>query len=251
VTNLIDSAPYLAPWYFGKDKPQLFKDGKALSWKQVSEKYSGILALIDSEDKCYALLDMVTYLLPASDGKSFLIWQRDLEKVIGLQTIEILYFEVDKLQIITNYNDAIVSMREKKQLLSFTVGPTSTLSFKMNPIEDSIKIDIPPDFKKFEEFIFITELENLYINPDPKAYWHNTTMLLINTNTGLVFNYPQDWFNKSNEDYMYVWITRAIRDPATKRIHGQGIRLPDFILDETNRQILVKGFDVWRDKISN
>jgi hypothetical protein len=61
-------------------------------------------------------------------------------------------------------------------------------------------------------------------------------MLLIKPESGWVFNYPQDWFNKSNCDFDYQWITRAIRDPKTNLIHGQGIRLSDFVLDESNRQ---------------
>ena len=99
-----------------------------------------------------------------------------------------------------------------------------------------MKFSFPDEFKKFGEFILLTELDNLYENPDPNNYWHNTTMLLIKPDSGWVFSYPQDWFNKSNGDFGYEWITRAIRDPKTNLINGQGIRLSDFVLDESNKQ---------------
>ena len=65
-------------------------------------------------------------------------------------------------------------------------------------------------------------------------------MLSITPVTGEILNYPQDWFNKSGCDFGYQWITRAIKNPKTGLIHGEGIRLPDFVLDDTNRQCLSK-----------
>ncbi len=234
--KLIDDAPYLAPWYFLKDKPELIRDGEILEWKPIGTH--GITALTDSADNCFALLSMVTYILPSSDNKSFLIWQRDLEKGIGLQQINIFYYEVDKLQPIVGRDKTISRMEKLKFFIS--VEPSSKVRFAFNPKEDVMKVEFPDDFKKFGEFILLTELENMYDNPNPKKYWHNTTMLSIKADKGWVFNYPQDWFNKSNCDFGYQWITRAIRNPKTNLIHGQGIRLSDFVLDDTNRERLDK-----------
>lgn len=53
----------------------------------------------------------------------------------------------------------------------------------------------------------------------------------------LVFIYPQDWFNKADYDFGYEWITRVARDPKSGYIRGEGIRISDFILDDSNRQV--------------
>jgi hypothetical protein len=236
--NLIDKSPCLAPWYFGKDNPKLIKDENVLRWKAIGS--NGITSLTDESGNCYALLSMACYILPANDRKSFLIWDRSLEKTIGLQPIKIFYYECDKLQPIIERDKTISKMDREKSKIHFAVEPTAKVEFAFNPREEAMKFNFPDEFKKFEEFILLTELENLYHNPDPENYWHNTTMLIIKPEGGWVFNYPQDWFNKSNCDFGYQWITRAIRDPKTNLIHGQGIRLSDFVLDKSNRQQLDK-----------
>jgi len=48
---------------------------------------------------------------------------------------------------------------------------------------------------------------------------------------------PQDWFNNGAYDFGYQWITRVARDPETRRILGEGIRLGFFRLDATFRSV--------------
>jgi hypothetical protein len=236
--KLMDDSPCLAPWYFTKDNPTLVRGNKVLTWKAIGS--SGIMSLIDAEGNTYVLLNMGCYILPSKDNKSFLIWDRDLAETVGLQAIKIFYYELDKLQPIVGRDRVISQIENEKKEFYFSGDPTAKLEFAFNPREDAMKFDFPNEFKQFGEFIFLTELDNLYDQPDNQTYWHNTTMLLIRADTGWVFNYPQDWFNKSNCDFGYQWITRAIRNPKTNFIHGQGIRLDDFVLDDTNRQRLDK-----------
>ncbi|WP_298143926.1 hypothetical protein [Flavobacterium sp.] len=236
--KLMDKSPCLAPWYFSRDNPKLIKGDETLHWKTIGSH--GITALTDPIGNSYALISMSWYVLAADDSKSFLIWNRDLEKTIGLQTVQILYYESDKLRPIVGWDKTISQMESKKKIIHFAGEPAAKFEFSFNPKEEAMKFDFPDEFKKFGEFILLTELENLYDNSEPDNYWHNTTMLYINTDSGWVFNYPQDWFNKSNCDFMYQWITRAIKNPKTNLIHGQGIRIDDFVLDETNRQYFKK-----------
>ena len=234
--NLTDKSPSLAPWYFRLDNPKLLKDEEVLRWKAIGS--NGITSLRDITGNCYGLVGMACYLLPSNDSKSFLVWDRSPEKSLGLQPIKMFYYECDKLQPIIERDKAISKMDREKSKLHFAVEPTAKVEFSFNPKEEAMKFYFPDEFKQFEEFILLTELENLYHNPDSKNYWHNTTMLLIKTESGWVFNYPQDWFNKSNSDFGYQWITRAIRNPKTNLIHGQGIRISDFVLDKSNKQLL-------------
>ncbi|RZJ98248.1 MAG: hypothetical protein EOO46_25125 [Flavobacterium sp.] len=54
---------------------------------------------------------------------------------------------------------------------------------------------------------------------------------------GKISLFPQDWFNKSNADFGYQWLTRVIRNPKNNSIIGQGIRIDNFELDETNKEL--------------
>ena len=40
-----------------------------------------------------------------------------------------------------------------------------------------------------------------------------------------------DWFNKTGGDYGYVWPATARLDEGRKQIHGQGMRMSDFVVE--------------------
>ena len=54
---------------------------------------------------------------------------------------------------------------------------------------------------------------------------------------GRVEVYPQDWFNEGNLDYGYQWVTRVARDSISGKIFGEGIRISQFVLDSSLRQV--------------
>src|SRR5438445_38884 len=49
---------------------------------------------------------------------------------------------------------------------------------------------------------------------------------------GLLEVLPQKWFTASQYQVGKQWITRASRDPATRRIFGECFGIGDFLLDE-------------------
>ena len=53
--------------------------------------------------------------------------------------------------------------------------------------------------------------------------------------------YPQDWFNNGAFDFGYQWATRVTRNAVTRHIHGEGIRIGSFVLDDSLRNIRLKG----------
>jgi hypothetical protein len=237
----MDFAPRLTPWYVNKDRPKLIKDGKTLVWRnidKVDKEPVVVMTLEDDDGNCFAVVDMYCYILAYTDHRSFIIWSRSLGQDFNPLPIFMHYYDTDNLKPFAHRDTAILKLKEQRQPFAFSVNPTSKIEVQFNPKEGAMKFDFPAEFKKFKEFIFVTEMPNLYFNPNPANYWHNTTMLDFKADKGWIFNYPQDWFNKSNSDFGYQWITRAIRNPVTNLIYGQGIRIDDFILDDTNRQHL-------------
>lgn len=63
-------------------------------------------------------------------------------------------------------------------------------------------------------------------------------LLVARPDRGSCRVYPQDWFNDGDFDLGYEWVTRVTRDPATGRVHGEGIRIHSFVLDDTLRNVV-------------
>ena len=56
--------------------------------------------------------------------------------------------------------------------------------------------------------------------------------------TGSVEVIPQKWFTGDKYDLGYQWITQVMRNPKTGNIIGSGIRLPEFELDSSGKNLL-------------
>jgi hypothetical protein len=240
--DLMDSAPYLSPWYFTEDRPSLLRNDVKLKWKHI-DKINGepvyVMILEDDQHNCYAILkNTSTYILPSENSKQFLIWKRAPLKDNFIQKLKIFQYESEKLVPIAERDKMIFELKKSETDFYISGSPISQIELDINPNENAQKVKFPESFKEFREFIFITELENIYYNPDPSTYWHNTVFIVFNTVKDWIFIYAQDWFNKSPNDFGYVWITRAVKNPETGLIHGQGIRMGSFVLDETNKKVL-------------
>lgn len=75
------------------------------------------------------------------------------------------------------------------------------------------------------------------IRSEPGADRGNLALLVASPRDGAFEVFPQDWFNDGGFDYGCEWVTRVARDPRTGRIHGEGIRIEPFVLDDTLRNI--------------
>lgn len=53
----------------------------------------------------------------------------------------------------------------------------------------------------------------------------------IDTKSQTVFVMPQQWWNKSDADFGYQWISRVARDALSGLIVGDGVRIDPFVLD--------------------
>ena len=169
--------PCLFPWYFDKDEVRLNKDGVTWQWKTIGT--CGTYVLADEEDNWYAVISPYTYMLVANDKKSFLLWKRKFETAKGIHLIHLFYYEVDKLQPITGQEKilsrlekseascSIKVIKKKKVETLLAVDPTIKIEVAFNPRYDGLVFDFPEEFKRFGEFIVITEFENLYENPAP------------------------------------------------------------------------------------
>jgi hypothetical protein len=237
-SNLFDKAPYLSPWYFEDANPMLTKNDTLLKWKwieKIGQEYVGALLLVDEKGSCFGIVKTYTYLLPNSTHNEFLVWSRTNPKTVGYPEIKISLYSTNVLQSIENSDDLVLEFKDiETKFFHFNGEPKRAISCMLNPDVEYINYDFPVEFKSFSDFCTVTDIPELY--KDGNKQWNNTSIILLKPNDNTIFNYPQDWFNMSDADFGYQWITRAIIDPGTGLIHGQGIRIGDFILNETNGQ---------------
>lgn len=95
------------------------------------------------------------------------------------------------------------------------------------------ELSLPAAFDRVPEFFVVADNPSL-TNEFGKAAF---CIYAVDPIERHVEVFPQDWFNDGTPDYGYQWITCATRDPATRRLLVGGIRIDNFVLDETGRRI--------------
>lgn len=237
--DIFEKAPYLSPWYFKESRPLLRRNGVKLKWnwiEKIGKEYVGTTILQRDNNECLGIVKTYTYLLPAIGNDKFLVWVRQTNDS-GPLKIEISLFDCEGLDVIKDSERLVLELKEKKDIyFQFNSKPKSTISLKIDSSAQEICYTFPEDFQFFEDFCVISEVNGLYKNSN--SNWHNTAIIILSPKNNKLHVYPQDWFNKSNCDFGYQWITRAAKNEETGLIHGQGIRIDDFVLNSTNRQIL-------------
>jgi hypothetical protein len=213
---------YLSPWYFKDSTPNL---GQNLNWKHSSD--SGMIKLMNNKD-CLGLIDTYCYLKPINN-EYFLFWVR------GTTKIEL--YKSQDLQPIQKEIDIIKNLKDSKQKYYFNCAPIDKIEYFFDLYQTELTYNFPETFKSIDEIIQVNDINGMY--RDFKDGTHNTAIVSLQPKYSKIILYPQDWFNRDDTiDFGYQWITRADRNNRTGKIHIQGIRIDEYILDDTNRQII-------------
>jgi hypothetical protein len=142
-------------------------------------------------------------------------------------------YDTTQLSPLDKSDNSILDYHKSKKPFYFASNPVTTIKYFIEPSVKENNFSFPTEFKIFDPFLVAAEYEGLY---GGSQEFGNTLLLEFSPRENRINCYPQDWFNKSNVDLGYQWITRAIRD-SNGVIHGQGIRISDFILDDTGTQL--------------
>lgn len=222
----LEFTTYLSPWYFRDTNPKISKN---LIWKFIEKEkgeYIGVIKLLN-KNICFGIVDMYCYIKPI-DSERFLIWERG--------TTKIEMYNVNDLQPIKNENDIVKQIKEVKRKYYFNSQPIEKVEYFFDLYQTEIEYKFPESFKEIPEIIQVNDINGMY--QDYKEGMNNTAIVVLQPRINKILLYPQDWFNRDERvDFGYQWITRADRNKKTGKIHIQGIRIDDCILDETNRNI--------------
>ena len=237
-TDLFENAPFLSPWYFSQEKPNLSVNSSLLKWNFIEkqdDEYLGIITLKNGEN-ILGLVDSYTYVKALSSGKEFCIWggSKNIKGKI-CQTLEI--YTTESLKEIDTPQQKMKELKSNKRAYYlFNANPKSKTTIELNPRQDVMSHIFPPEFKDYSEIILVLNIPKLY--EEREKGWQDCALVVLKPNENKVQIYPQDWFNQDTRmDFGYQWITRAFRNTETNSIWIEGIRLAKYELDESNRKV--------------
>ena len=219
----LEFTTFLSPYYFKGSVPNI---GKNLSWKyfeKINGEYVGIIKLLRRKE-CLGLLDGYCYVKPIKNDR-FIIWKRGTTKIELYNSNDLMPIDIQK-----------IDMKSLEGKYYFNAEPIDSIEYFFDLYQTEIDFKFPDSFKEIEEIIQVNEIDGMY--KDYEEGIHNTAIVILKQKSNQILLYPQDWFNKSKSiDFGYQWITRAERNKTTDKLHIQGIRIDEYILDKSNRNI--------------
>ena len=224
-------APGPAPWYIPVF-PNLEPTSDAgLSWRRANLRHN--------PDECVVLLDSDKNLLVAVGIYSYAF-------VVNFETLLLwrAYEQGDaalKISFHLLALPALKPIRDTAKASEQTQLRAAGIYYESTPIDlwtcsaafsagENIVLS-PPSFQRCGEVLVLADLGKA-----ASASPINIAVLAFDFGKQRVTCLPQDWFNESDADFGYQWITRVWRDQKG-RLCGDGIRIDPFRLDGTGRQL--------------
>jgi len=232
--NALDDAPYIFPYLFDLSKIRLFWHGNALDLRTVEDPklkmWSYCYFTVNRE--ILGLVNFWTYFKQLSKT-SFCCFRRVSE---DSSLIRFSLFDTEQLHPVENLREAGLGMKQK-DLLFFFNGTWSEISLSTRLELGIHRVDFPPAFEAVEELALSANKDGLYGEQPPGTYWSDHILIILRPRIAQVEMIGLDWFNKSGDDFGYVWPTRIARSKRDERFYGQGIRMANFVLDSSGQRL--------------
>ena len=218
---LLDSAPGPSPWYLNTSKPAFstMKFGQAY-WKRTEK---GEMLLEAANNSILAICDFYQFIKPISD-ESFLHWHQ-----LNSTSILLSFYDLNMMSPICDPNITLHEISEKKIGFCANGGLVSSVNILTTDVDNVIELNFPAPINQQDELLILAN--------SPVVQGVGRVIVIAKPSQGICYIYPQDWFNQGDFDFGYQWITRVARDPETGRIVGDGIRLGQFMLDMSLRNL--------------
>ena len=219
-TEVITSAPGPLPWYLPSADLRLPRIPGELKWTKIQDSN---VALKTSQDSILAIFGMYCYVYALSNCR-FIVWYEKKGYV------KFHLIDTARLQRIDDTSGAIQRMKNEGEKVSIRNGVIASIDIPTNLNEGIHHCAFPDIFEEIDELLVIFQCGTL---PDKT----HLCLMLAYPKQDTVKVVPQNWFNKGDYDFGYQWPTRVARDPVSKKIFGEGMRLGYFILDRSNHNI--------------
>ncbi len=170
----------------------------------------------------------------ALDESTLLVWNQAAgsTEVSPTAPVRLLVIEPNRLgPLDSDLNSLFERMNAQKGFIALGGSATAEMSFSTRNVDEELKAEFPEVFWPIDELLILCHSSGI-------ATEHGSAdlaLLAAHPRRSRYWLYPQDWFNTGGLDYGYQWVTRVARNPQTGHIHGEGIRIEPFILDDSLR----------------
>lgn len=181
------------------------------------------------------LLDFHNYVLPLG-GDAVVVWHQ--ERVAGGPTAPVVLrtFSASELRPLRGrLGRHCRRMRRRGDSFVSHAPPSSEVRIPTTAVDEMGKASFPSLLEGLDELLVLCHSSG--ISESPGRSGSNLAVLRLAPRDGTFEFYPQDWYNNGSFNFEYQWVSRVERDPESGRIRGEGIRIPPFVLDGTNRSI--------------
>jgi len=183
-----------------------------------------------------AVLGFYNWVLQLGDD-ALLIWHQDLDFDDGRSApITFSVFRPRESSVLAADLESIcASMDADRQPAVYGSDPGTLFSLDTTEAGHSVSAPFPDEMRDMKELLLWCHSSGVQ-RPDPHGA-NNVALIVARPAESTYHLYPQDWFNISDVDFGYQWVTRVMRDSRTGRVHGEGIRISPFMLDASLRAL--------------
>jgi hypothetical protein len=230
--GLFDDVPGPTPWYLAPTTRTV----KGFRWQPAGDTplSSGKTLLVGS-DGPLVVLNFYNYVMML-DESSLLIWHQQWSEGSPTQPVRLLVVHPNRLTPLAGDLDCLYETMNDHRLPIILGGePTAGMSLETHNCTDEVRTEFPKQTHSANELLILCKSSGIPTGVVGER--SNSALLVAHPRQSMYRLYPQDWFNSGGHDYAYEWVTRVVRSSRTGQVHGEGMRIGPFILDDTLRKL--------------
>jgi hypothetical protein len=181
------------------------------------------------------VLDFCNYAMMLHES-SLLVWHQRSTKIAPTAPVRLLVIQPHLLSPLGNDLDSLYQQMRDNHV-PIAMGGTASAEISLSTVNAAaeLRAEFPTQLQAVDELLILCQ--SSVIDSRPTGEGAGLALLVARPREFTYRLYPQDWFNSGGFDYGYQWVTRVARNPRTGQIHGEGIRIAPFVLDDSLRQV--------------
>jgi hypothetical protein len=228
--DLFDDVPGPSPWCLLPTTRTV----TGFCWRSAGETELAVgKTLLVGANGPVGILDFQNYALML-DTSSLLIWHQKQADSGPSHPVRLFVIQPGRLSPLGENLDCLYEKMKGDQAPIMLGGtPLAEMHLETQDHSKEERASFPEQLHSVDELLILCECSG--INPTVKLDRGNLALLVARPRRGTYRLYPQDWYNSGVFDRSYSWVTRVVRNPRTGQVHGEGVRMPPFILDGSLR----------------